>query len=234
MLNAVLRRLPLGTRAEAVELLDSGRLSPLEVEQNLADLARLNRLPGGTATSVEAIRELAGLRPGLGILDVGTGRADMPIAFAALGWRVTALDSNPDVLTVARREAHAYRQISLVAGDARRLPFDDGAFDVAHCSLLIHHMGPGEAVSVLREMARVSRLGIVVNDLCRGIVPLAATLSATLALARSGVTRRDGLTSARRAYTLREVDALLERAGLAPRWRSPGWLPRVVTAATPS
>ena len=46
MLSVLRRHLPLGSRADAVELLDSGRLSPREVEENLADLARLNRLPG--------------------------------------------------------------------------------------------------------------------------------------------------------------------------------------------
>jgi SAM-dependent methyltransferase len=239
MLNAVRRRLPLGARADAVELLDSGCLSLPEVEQNLADLAQLNRLPGGTAASVEGIRGLAGAagraaRDEFSILDVGTGRADMPLAFAALGWRVTALDANPDVLVVARREAQRTEGVDIVEADARRLPFDDGAFDVAHCSLLIHHLGPVDAATVLREMSRVARLGIVVNDLRRGLWPLAVTMAATVVLARSGVTRRDALTSARRAYTLRELDALLEGAGLAPRWRSPAWLPRVVTAATRS
>jgi ubiquinone/menaquinone biosynthesis C-methylase UbiE len=231
MLNAVRRRLPLAMRADAVELLDSGRLSLPDVERNLADIARLNRLPGGTATSVDAIRRLAGSRPGIQVVDVGTGRADMPIAFAELGWQVTALDSNPDVLVVARRETRGHPRIDVVAGDARRLPFPDEAFDVAHCSLLLHHLGPGEAATVLHEMARVSRLGIVVNDLRRGVAPLVTTWVATILLARSGVTRHDGLASARRAYTVAEVDALVERAGLVRRWRSRAWLPRIVTVA---
>ncbi len=53
-----------------------------------------------------------------------------------------------------------------------------------------------------------------------------------MALGRSHVTRVDGVVSARSAYTLHELDELLAEAGLTPRWRSPGWLPRVVTAAT--
>jgi hypothetical protein len=52
-----------------------------------------------------------------------------------------------------------------------------------------------------------------------------------MAFGRSPVTRHDGLISARRAYTLDELDSLIARAGLTRRWRSNRWMPRVVTAA---
>ena len=233
-LREALGRFPLAARADAVELLDSGCLSLPEVEQNLVDLARLNRLPGGTAASVDAIRHLIGSRPDPRILDAGTGQADMPVAFAHHGWRTVALDPNPDVLLIARRATENERRVEVVEGDVRRLPFSDGEFDVAHCSLLIHHLEPDEAVSALRELARVARLGVVVNDLRRGILPMAATWITVTALGRSRVTRQDGMTSVQRAYTLVELDDLLAQAGMAPRWRSSRWMPRIATMATSS
>lgn len=231
MLNGLHGLLGAGTRADAVELLDSGRLSAREVEDNLADLALLNRLPGGTSTSVRAVRSLLNGTQDASVLDVGTGRADMPIAFAGVGWRIVAVDANPQVSRVARRATERHATIEVVDGDARRLPFTDDSFDVAHCSLLLHHLDPDDAVAALRELARVSRSGVVVNDLRRGRVPLLATVGSTTFLARSRVTRIDGLASARRAYTVRELDGLLEDAGLRRHWRSPAWMPRVVTAA---
>jgi SAM-dependent methyltransferase len=231
MLNAVRRRLPLGIRADAVELLDSGGLSLPEVEANLADLARLNRLPGGTAASIAGIRRLIGAGNAARIVDVGTGRGDMPLAFAALGWDVVAVDSNPDVLVVARREL-ARDGIEAVEADVRALPFADGAFDVAHASLLLHHLDPAAAVAALRELSRVARRGVVVNDLRRGWMPLVASAVSVAVLARSRVTRRDGIASARRSYTLDELDGLLADAGLTRRWRFGAWMPRVVTAAS--
>lgn len=234
MLNGLHALLAVSTRADADELLDSGKLTAREVEANLVDLARLNRLPGGTTTSVRAIRSLLNGAVGASILDAGTGRADMPIAFARAGWRTVAVDTNPQVASVARRATERHAEIEVVEGDARRLPFADNAFDVAHCSLLLHHLDPDEAVAALRELGRVARRGVVVNDLRRGTLPLLATVASTSFLARSRVTRVDGFASARRAYTVRELDRLLERAGLQSRWRSTAWMPRVVTAAVRS
>src|SRR5687767_2579156 len=226
------RRLPLADRADAVELLDGGCLSLPEVEQNLLDLARLNRLPGGTAASIEGIAHLIGTGADARVLDVGTGRADMPLAFAERGWRTVGLDINPDVLLVARRETAAHPLVEIVAGDGRSLPFEDGAFDVAHASLFAHHFEPAEAVAVLGELRRVARRGVVVNDLRRGLMPLLATGASALAFGRSRVTWADGVASARRSYTLTELDDLLGEAGLRIRWRSSRWMPRVVTAAS--
>lgn len=225
--------MPLGLRADASELLDDGSLSLAEVERNLADLARLNRLPGGAGASIDGVRRLLdGTTQAARILDAGTGRGDIPLAFARHGWTTTALEINPDVLTIARREAAIEPQVEVVQGDARSLLFEDGTFDVSHCSLLIHHLDPVEVVAGLRELGRVAQRGVVINDLRRGILPLMATAVSVAALGGSRVTWNDGLVSARRAYTLGELDDLIGEAGLVVRWRSPGWLPRVVTAAT--
>jgi ubiquinone/menaquinone biosynthesis C-methylase UbiE len=156
----------------------------------------------------------------------------MPAAFAGRGWRSVGLDLNPSVLRSARRVSVHEPSVEIVEGDVRSLPFADGTFDVAHASLLLHHFDPDEAAAALGELARVSRRGVVVNDLRRGLLPLAATWAMIAVAGRSPVTRRDGLVSVRRAYTLPELDELLARAGLAVRWRSSPWLPRVATAAS--
>ena len=231
MLSGLRANLSLNARADAVEMLDSGDLSATEIERNLADLARLNRLPGGTAASIAGVQRLVGGVTSPRILDAGTGYGDIPLAFARRGWRTVGIDSNPAVLTLARRQTADEPAIEMVAADARTLPFDDGTFDVAHCSLLLHHLDPRDAVRTLEELARVSTRGVVINDLRRGLLPLVATWASITAFGRSPVTRHDGLISARRAYTLDELDGLIGGAGLSLKWRSDGWLPRVVTAA---
>jgi SAM-dependent methyltransferase len=234
MLNASRRPgrwLPLSRRSDALELHDLGRVSGAELETNLADLARLNRLPGGRGASVRAIDRLVDGAVGTTVLDVGTGAGDLPIAFVARGWRVIALDADPAVVAVARARAAGTDGIRVVKGSASALPLDDASVDVAHASLLAHHLEPAAAIRAFGEMMRVARRGIVINDLRRGLVPLLATAVAVAALGRCRTTRHDGLLSVRRAHTPAEMDDLLAAAGLRVVHRSPSWMPRVTVAA---
>jgi SAM-dependent methyltransferase len=65
-----------------------------------------------------------------------------------------------DALAAARRVGRA----ALVRAPAERLPFPEGAFDVAVCSRLLHHIAdPGRRSAVLRELARVSGRWVVLS-----------------------------------------------------------------------
>ena len=71
-------------------------------------------------------------------------------------------------------------------------------------------------MTFLGELRRVSRLGIVVNDLSRGSLTWIGAWLVTHTVAASRYTRHDGPLSVRRAYTMPEMKALLRRAGLEP------------------
>ena len=226
---------PLRARAHGLELLDLPDLDAAELRANLRELALLNRLTGGAAASIRAIDRLAG-NDEISILDVGTGGGDLPLAFARHGggrWRVIASDNRPEILEIAAGWTAAEPLVSTLLADGRQLPLGDGEVDLAHASLVVHHLDPAAVVGMLREMRRVSRRGVVINDLQRGVLSFAVTAVVTAALARSRYTRHDGILSARRAYTLRELDAMLGEAGLRRAWRSSTLIPRVVTAAVP-
>ena len=53
------------------------------------------------------VRDLAGLRCGDPVLDLGTGTGMLAIGFAKLGMAVTAMDPEPDMLAVAAERARA-------------------------------------------------------------------------------------------------------------------------------
>ncbi len=224
---------PLRARAHEPELLDLPDLDAAELRANLRELALLNRLPGGAAASIRAIARLAG-DDEIGILDVGTGGGDLPLVFARHGrgrWKVIASDSRPEILDLAAAWTAAEPLVTTLLADGRQLSLGDGEVDVAHASLVLHHLDPVAVVAMLREMRRVSRRGVVINDLQRGVLSFAMTALVTTALGRSRYTRHDGILSARRAYTLGELDAMLGEAGLRRAWRSSTLIPRVVTAA---
>lgn len=205
-----------------VELLDGPLDDPAALVANLRDLARLNRVSGGIGLSRRAIAALG--NPAT-ILDVGTGGADIPIALLAAAARdrrrltVTATDSRAEVLAAARAARPGIDRIAgltLEIADGRGLPYPDGAFDVAHASLVIHHLEPNEAVAFLCELRRVARNGIVINDLVRGRLAWIGTWLAVHTLATGRYTRHDGPLSVRRAYSRTELLALVDEAGLTP------------------
>ncbi len=218
-LRAARRRL--AERVDRPELLDAPDPDPVALAGNLADLERLNRWLGGAALTARALERLLG-RPAPGqaarLLDVGTGAADIPRALASRAgrhgarWQVVAVDRGPAVIRFAAASRDG--RVVFAVADGLRLPFPDGAFDVALCSLVLHHLSPGDAVALLREMRRVSRRGVVVNDLVRSTPTWLGAVALSRALTRNPLTRHDSVVSARRAYTEAEIRALVAEAGL--------------------
>ena len=217
-------------RAHVPELLDGDRLDPDALRLNLREMAMLNRLPGGVGASVAAVAGLLNGRADASVLDIGAGAGDFARRLRRVhGARVVVADRQEQVLAVARRNLAGTHGVTLLQADARDLPLPDDSVDVAHASLLIHHLEPPDAVAALAEMRRVAKRGVVVNDLRRGWLPYAITTATVLALARGRYTRHDGLLSARRAYTLPELDDLAAAAGLRVAVRSRAAMPRVTT-----
>ena len=100
--------------------------------------------------------------------------------------------------------------------DGRSLPYPDRAFDIAHSSLVVHHLEPDDAVKFLVEKARVARLGIVVNDLDRGRHHWAGAWLIAHLITANRYTRNDAPLSVLRAYRRHEMRDLLAGAGLRP------------------
>jgi ubiquinone/menaquinone biosynthesis C-methylase UbiE len=208
---------------EVDELLD-GPLDDAEaLVGNLRDLARANRWLGGVWLSSKGVAALAPAGTPLTVLDVGTGGADIPLALIdrarAAGRRlsVTATDNRHEILAaavLAQPRLATTADLALRVADGRALPFPDRSFDIAHCSLVLHHVEPPVAVELLREMGRVARRGIVINDLVRGqLAWLGAWLLSHLATTNR-YSRHDAPLSVRRAYTVEELTSLIAAAGL--------------------
>jgi SAM-dependent methyltransferase len=214
------RRLP---RAHREELLDGRGWDHQELRANLRDIGRVNRLGGGTAAILGNLPLVLGRDcedREIVILDVATGSADIPVAIRRWAGRrerrvrVIASDVSTEVLAVAAERIGGACGIVLATFDARNLPLPDRAVDVAICSLALHHFEPADAVAVLRELGRVSRHGVIVNDLVRCRRGYAAALVTSRLFTRNRLTRHDAPLSVLRAYTPSELAELMGEAGL--------------------
>ena len=205
-------------RAIARELMDEPVDDLDELDANLRDIAFANAHLGGTAPVVAAVRRLGAQT----VLDVGTGLADVPLAIAddaarrGAHVRLTCVDHSEQMLALARRRAGDRPNLTFVHADGTALPFEDGAFDVALCTLALHHFDRESAIALLRELRRASRVTPVVCDLRRSVVAFVATWLWSRT-SRNRLTRHDAPLSVRRAYTPDEAITLAREAG----WRAP-------------
>ena len=118
---------------------------------------------------------LTGLRPGMRVVDVGCG---------ALGLR--GLEPRLDITGVDLLARPEYPGPFVQAAAARRLPFDDAAFDLAYSSSVIEHVEPGHREAFAAEVRRVAR-GFFVQTPARSfpiephaLLPFAHWLAPTL------------------------------------------------------
>jgi demethylmenaquinone methyltransferase/2-methoxy-6-polyprenyl-1,4-benzoquinol methylase len=101
-------------------------------------------------------RTVALARPRGPVLDVCTGTGDLAAAFAAAGHPVVGVDFCGPMLRRGRDKKECAR-VAFARGDALRLPFPDGAFDVVSVGFGIRNVADLDAG--LRELARVARPG---------------------------------------------------------------------------
>jgi 2-polyprenyl-3-methyl-5-hydroxy-6-metoxy-1,4-benzoquinol methylase len=222
-----------------IELLDLPDNSDEEVRENLRDLERLNRYLGGTRTVLLHLRgmiaERRQTRPM--ILDVATGAADIPRAICrwarhrGLTVAVEAVDRSHQVLAAATEWSASFPEIQLRQVDVPPLPYPDKSFDYILCSLLFHHLTEAEGIDLLREMARVARHGLIVNDVTRSRSARLLTWIGTRLLSRSRLTRHDGPISILRGFRPKELLHMAGEAGLHnARVRLHPWFRIVLTS----
>lgn len=107
----------------------------------------------------EAVQQFVPLAGDERALDSGAGTGALAFALSPLVGEVVALDVVPELLELGRQAAAAagIGNVTFVEGDATRMPFERGSFDLAACHRTLHHTArPELAVS---ELARVTRLG---------------------------------------------------------------------------
>jgi 2-polyprenyl-3-methyl-5-hydroxy-6-metoxy-1,4-benzoquinol methylase len=207
--------------ASARELMDDETLDAAALRRNLADLRRINTLLGWTSFTTRAVaRHVRATRlQSFSLLDVACGSADLPAATARWAARegvhaeIVATDVQPVMLDAAREQTAGVPGIRVERADALALPYMPGRFDIALCTLALHHFESEQAVTVLANLARVGQ-HVLVFDVVRSRAAYAGAWLLTRALAMHPITRHDAPMSVRRGYTVSEVRALAARAGL--------------------
>ncbi len=128
----------------------------------LARLGKRRLRPGGREAT-DWLMKRGRLGAGTEVLEVacnmGTTTAELVKRY---GCRVTALDLDPDALEKARRNlaaAGTADRVTFVEGDATKLPFPDGRFDVVVNEAMLTMLTPENRARAVSEYFRVLKEG---------------------------------------------------------------------------
>jgi len=194
-------------RADISEIMDDLSRPEEEFRAAYRELEIINKTLGG----IRAIERFLPEGPNLLILDVAAGACDIAEALLRKRQcRIVVLDLNSRGLRLAERSLP-------VTGDALQLPFADGTFDVVMASLFFHHLSNDNCARVLREMWRIARREVLVNDLHRHAVAYFSIRALSALFSKSRMVRHDGPVSVQRAFRPAELLKIAKQAGVAAR-----------------
>jgi ubiquinone/menaquinone biosynthesis C-methylase UbiE len=209
------------TRVPEMEVMDDE--SEVEAYSSAAAQSYLEAID---KSFVEHVARLYGKgEPSGRALDLGCGPGQITILLAkrwpAVHW--AGLDAAPAMLAQGRKDAAAagvgtidFQAVRVgPEGDGRRLPFEDASFDLVVCNSVLHHLA--DPLQSLDEMARVAKPGaaFLLRDLARPAAPLYPLHVRIFGRHYEGEMRRLYEASVRAAYTLEELDDMLQRSRFA-------------------
>jgi len=94
---------------------------------------------------------LAGLKPGDAVLDLGCGPGNLAIPFARMGFAVTAMDPEPEMLAAAK-DAAGDLPIRFVLGGSADLRESDGPFRLVAIGRAFHWMDRAATLAMLERI----------------------------------------------------------------------------------
>lgn len=146
----------------SARILEAFRKAGIDVEAlTLDDLSSFDQLHTGGRRATRTLGELAGIEPGMQILDIGCGVGGPARTLAAdFGCNVIGIDITKDYVLAAEmltEKVGMSKQVTFIEGDALDLHFEDRAFDAVLSQNAI--MNIEDKHQLFQEIHRVLRPG---------------------------------------------------------------------------
>jgi 2-polyprenyl-3-methyl-5-hydroxy-6-metoxy-1,4-benzoquinol methylase len=206
-----------------LEMMDRPQPVSLELERDLERIRQLNRWFGSYRIASRFVRRWIEPRCHMRIVDLATGSGDIPRLIVDYARKIgahieiDAVDRQRATLEIAMKLSSGYPEISY--REANILQWDSAqTYDIALCSLTLHHFTDQDAVILLRRCCALSQKFVLVSDLRRGFLLRTGVYFLTALIFREPMTRHDARLSAERAFSFAEMRDLAVRAG----WRNFG------------
>ncbi|GAB4031064.1 methyltransferase domain-containing protein [Spirosoma gilvum] len=225
--------MPLDTsqRTTQEEALDDFELAGSDLRDALDKIAVINRWLGGNKITIDGIQSLIRDAPRttpITIIDIGCGNGDMCRAIADFARRhnltvnILGIDANPDTITHAQLCSDKYPTISYAVQNVFEESFASLQYDIAVCTLTLHHFSDTDILSLMTLLANKARLGIVINDLHRSALAYRLFQLICFIFRLNDLSREDGLISILRGFKKRDLERYSRQLHLANsriRWK---------------
>jgi 2-polyprenyl-3-methyl-5-hydroxy-6-metoxy-1,4-benzoquinol methylase len=249
----------LSKRSIEEELIDDLNLSNEALEQNLVELAKINRWLGGNKVTISGLQQLLaqdwfGVHFIPKIVDVGCGGGDMLKLMAEYARSANkkinfvGVDANEFMINYAKKNTADFPNITYSKENILSESFQKKGFDAFVMTLFCHHFEDDDLIDFLANCKLQTTYGLVINDIHRHWFAYHAIAWLTKLFSKSYLVKNDAKLSVWRAFTRKDLEHILKKAGFkyytikwkwAFRWevvcykRKPSFWPEEVIVTRP-
>jgi 2-polyprenyl-3-methyl-5-hydroxy-6-metoxy-1,4-benzoquinol methylase len=210
-------------RTNNPEIMDDFNMDGEILRDALDKIAKINQLLGGNRLTLQGVKELMANnsdKSPITIVDIGCGSGDMLRKLAEFGeknnfnFQLIGVDANSFTINYARKLSVHYPNISYRCEDVFEKHFEKLKYDIALCTLTIHHFKEDEIISLMSLFYKNSSIGVVVNDLHRNWIAYRLFQILCFVFRLNEMSRKDGLTSILRGFKKQELQDFSKRINL--------------------
>jgi ubiquinone/menaquinone biosynthesis C-methylase UbiE len=226
----------LSFRSNEKELIDDLELDNDALRQNLEELALINKYLGGNQVTTSGLSKLVAsplsLRRGVGgevkIADLGCGGGDMLMVMAnwakkkGINAQFIGIDANDFMIDFGTKRTANFQNISYLHQDIFSDEFQEKSFDIVTMTLFCHHFSEESLVTLLQQLKKQTRIGIVINDIHRHWFAYHSIAWITKLFLKSYLVKNDAKLSVWRAFVKKDLEKIIQKSGFTKysiRWK---------------
>jgi 2-polyprenyl-3-methyl-5-hydroxy-6-metoxy-1,4-benzoquinol methylase len=217
--------MPINTRQRTSqeEIMDDFSLEGEELREALDKIAAINRWLGGNRVTLNGVKKLLKNHPQnepITVIDIGCGNGDMCRALAAFGrnkriqFKILGIDANAFTIRHAAAISTAYPEISYAVMDVFSTEFASLQYDIALCTLTLHHFTDKEILQLMKVFVDKAGLGIVINDLHRSALAYGLFQVICFVFRLNRMSEQDGLISILRGFKRQDLERFSQQLQL--------------------
>jgi 2-polyprenyl-3-methyl-5-hydroxy-6-metoxy-1,4-benzoquinol methylase len=201
-------------RTQEAEVMDDFGMEGEILKDALDKIAKINQWLGGNQLTLQGVKGLLKNRnttQEITLIDIGCGNGDMLRTLAEYGQKngmnlkLIGIDANNFTINHAKQLSAPYTNISYCCMDVFQPAFQDLEYDIALCTLTLHHFKENEIRKLLAGIQERAKIGIVINDLQRSALAYRLFQIVCFVFKLNDMSREDGLISILRGFKRKEL-----------------------------